>query len=165
MNTLKKALILAASGIAAALIGGVPVALANGPTSAVEDKLERLDIEPTERTTSAEECNFLHSKIFFGAGVASLELHDFPVLDALAECFSDLAPEKVAVVGYTDTEGSWESNQALARDRAEAVIDYLVSAGVPSSMFMPVAVGEATASDTDGYSDARDRRAELWILE
>ncbi len=130
-----------------------------------ENRLDALDIEPTERTTTAVACNILHTKVYFEPGASSLEIHDFPVLDALADCLIEKNPEAVAVVGYTDRAGGWDTNRELARDRAETVIAYLSEAGVDSEMFMPIAVGEATASDTDEVGDAGDRRTELWIVE
>jgi len=51
--------------------------------------------------------------------------------------------ENILVVGYTDRIGSDDYNQALSRQRAEAVRDYLVSGGVPSPAIQVEGRGKA----------------------
>lgn len=63
----------------------------------------------------------------------------------------------VALTGYTDQTGNAEQNLALAKDRANAVHDELVSEGVPESNI----VMKAPQFVTGTGSDAQARRVEI----
>lgn len=80
----------------------------------------------------------------------------------LAVLASHPAPE-VRVIGHTDSVGNARSNEALSMQRAEAVRDQLVKAGVAASSIEAVGRGERellvlTADEVD---EPRNRRVEI----
>ena len=59
----------------------------------------------------------------FDSGSATVSAVGMQQLDLVAKCLS----EKTEVVGFTDNSGSAELNQKLSEQRAQAVVDYMVS--------------------------------------
>lgn len=102
--------------------------------------------------------------IFFDTGKAEVKPESKAQLDEMAKLLQGDAALKVFVVGHTDNQGALESNLALSRARAQAVIDALVkgykvdarrlaAAGVAN--YAPLAPNGADAGR------ARNRRVEL----
>lgn len=84
---------------------------------------------------------------------------------ALLEQESDLS---LGVVGHTDIVGNIEYNMALSRERAEAVVDFLVSQyGIEKDRLTPYGVGPLApvASNEDNEGRALNRRVELIKME
>jgi outer membrane protein OmpA-like peptidoglycan-associated protein len=52
------------------------------------------------------------------------------VLDEVAEIFKQNPDLKLSIEGHTSSEGPYEVNMKLSRERADAVKEYLVSKGV-----------------------------------
>lgn len=69
------------------------------------------------------------------------------------------------IFGYTDNTGSFEVNDKLSNNRANAVKSYLVNSGVPvtrlSSQGVPMADYVATNETAEGR--AQNRRVEIYI--
>ncbi len=72
---------------------------------------------------------------------------------------------RASVVGYTDTTGSPEYNNALALRRANAVKDALVKEGVPATAITTSARGESEllVATGDSVKDQRNRRVQVVI--
>ncbi|MGY4449623.1 outer membrane protein OmpA-like peptidoglycan-associated protein [Bradyrhizobium sp. i1.3.1] len=69
------------------------------------------------------------------------------------------------MAGHTDADGEDSFNQALSEKRAQAVIDYLVKAGLPATRFTPVGYGATqplAGNDTD-EGKAQNRRIEFLV--
>jgi outer membrane protein OmpA-like peptidoglycan-associated protein len=68
----------------------------------------------------------------------------------------------VEVAGYTDSKGSSEYNKKLAGNRAQAVIDYMTSGGIESTLFVKKAFGEshfaAMNTNPDGSDNPEGRK-------
>jgi OOP family OmpA-OmpF porin len=72
---------------------------------------------------------------------------------------------QVRVEGHTDSLGSEAYNQTLSQQRAEAVVEYLVAAGVSGDNLIPVGMGEAfpvANNDTDA-GRAANRRVDFVV--
>ncbi len=82
------------------------------------------------------------SPILFASGSATLDQTHLPTLDKVAEVVKANPGVVVLVGGHTDPSGSVSANQRLARERAQAVIDYLISRGLPPARFAIIAYGE-----------------------
>ncbi len=69
---------------------------------------------------------------------------------------------KIEVAGYTDSKGSAEYNLRLSDNRAQTVIDYLVSPVIPNSRFIKKAFGEsvfvAVNTNPDGSDNPEGRK-------
>ncbi|MCX6333192.1 MAG: OmpA family protein [Bacteroidia bacterium] len=63
---------------------------------------------------------------------------------------------KMEVAGYTDPKGSAAYNLKLADNRAQSVIDYLSSTGIPASSFVKKAFGESNFAAINTNSDGSD---------
>ena len=97
-------------------------------------------------------------KFYFATGKAELAPNS---LDALKDVAAGVKEGKKAVVsGYTDSTGNAEINAKLSKERAFAVRDALLAAGVPESSIEL----RKPASDTGSGSKDEARRVEV-ILE
>lgn len=67
------------------------------------------------------------------------------------------------VVGHTDNSGDASGNQALSLARAQAVVDFLVAAGVPATALSAQGMGQDQPLDDNATEDgrARNRRIEF----
>ena len=69
----------------------------------------------------------------------------------------------INVNGYCDAIGSEEYNLRLSDRRADAVVDYLVKQGIPSSQLIPHGYGKTdfVAPNNTSEGRAQNRRVEL----
>jgi OmpA-OmpF porin, OOP family len=74
----------------------------------------------------------LEASALFDFDRAELRPQGRTALDELVRDLDDVSYEVIIVTGHTDRIGSHEYNLALSERRANAVRDYLVSAGIPS---------------------------------
>ena len=83
------------------------------------------------------------------------------VLDEVAALLAlQPAIELIRIEGHADEEGSSRYNYALSQRRAEAVLDYLIQAGVAPERLQAVGTGEARSR----AEDAASRRVSLVVL-
>ncbi|MBU1212639.1 MAG: OmpA family protein [Alphaproteobacteria bacterium] len=103
--------------------------------------------------------------ILFDYASAELSSVSRPTLDELAKIANNCPDVNLAVEGHTDSVGQRPANHQLSLRRSEAVIDYLVSAGVPRSRLRPVGYGEEHPVEPNNSSSnrARNRRIEFSI--
>jgi len=84
---------------------------------------------------------------------------DLEAVKSLLVSYPDLTVE---VAGYTDAKGSKEYNRILADKRAEAVIEYLVTYGISSPLFIKKAYGKsdfvAVNNNPDGSDNPEGRK-------
>ncbi len=72
---------------------------------------------------------------------------------------------EVRVEGYTDSIGTEQYNQKLSQDRAQSVIDYLVSNGINGNNLIPVGYGESNpiANNDTAAGRALNRRVDFVV--
>ena len=72
-------------------------------------------------------------------------------------------PKEVIVKGHTDRAGGKEANLVLSVDRTNAVVNFLLDAGIPNKVFKPESLGESKPLTRvkDGISHPLDRRVEI----
>ena len=88
-------------------------------------------------------------------------------LRALAETLKRIPKRTFLVVGHTARAGTVESQERLSVERAKAIVDYLVSQGIPAERFIYEGRGASepvAPNDTEEHM-ARNRRVEIVILE
>lgn len=78
----------------------------------------------------------------FALGSSALTSESQAVLDQVALVIQAQPGLQIIIAGHTDAAGSNETNQALARDRAGTVLNYLLTRGVPPYRLMAVSYGE-----------------------
>ncbi len=104
-------------------------------------------------------------KIRFEAKRATLDPDSTSILDHLIETALRCPNAKVEVAGHTDADGEDSFNQALSEKRAQAVIDYLVKAGLAADRFTAIGYGATqpvAGNDTDN-GKAQNRRIEFLV--
>jgi OOP family OmpA-OmpF porin len=89
------------------------------------------------------------------------------LLDRLIETALRCPTVNIEVAGHTDTDGENAANQALSEKRAQAVVDYLVKAGLPASRFTAIGYGstQPVATNDSDEGKAQNRRIEFVVKE
>lgn len=87
------------------------------------------------------------------------------VLDQVANRLTGASLVSVRVVGHTDSVGSDAYNQGLSERRAQSVVSYLSSHGVPAEKLSAAGQGESqpAADNSTDAGRAQNRRVELFV--
>ncbi len=130
-----------------------------------------ISVKPAAAPVDPTVCQQLFSdllakgKIRFEQGRATLDPDSTALLDRLIEIALRCPTAAIEVAGHTDGDGEDAFNQALSEKRAQAVVDYLVKAGLPASRFTAVGYGSTqpvAGNDTD-EGKAQNRRIEFLV--
>ena len=133
------------------------IPLANGYQEIRKD-VQLLPVNPGSKITLRN--------VFFDSGKWDLKPASFPELNRLAEAF-DLYPNLVIEIsGHTDSQGSASSNENLSQNRAQAVVDYLVSINVARTHLIAKGFGEIQPVADNNTTEGRalNRRVEAKII-
>jgi len=105
--------------------------------------------------------------IYFETGNAILSRESYPSLNKLAAQMIANPKMKLEVCGYTDNTGNQNDNIDLSQKRAEAVVSYLISAGISEDRLIATGYGTANpiASNDTFEGRAKNRRIEVKILQ
>lgn len=105
--------------------------------------------------------------IFFATGKADLRSESYTELDRLVKLLNDVPSLEVEISGHTDNTGSAVINEELSRDRAKAVVDYLVSKGIKKGRLTSAGYGSSQpiASNASAEGRQQNRRTEFKILK
>lgn len=105
--------------------------------------------------------------IFFDFDKSDLLPASFPELNKLVGLMKKYPKMKVEIAGHTDYKGSVEYNQRLSHERANAVVQYLISQGISASRLTWVGHGKSKpiADNTTDEGRQLNRRVEFTILE
>jgi OOP family OmpA-OmpF porin len=98
--------------------------------------------------------------VFFDTSSALLSVPARNTITDAVRASRLLDARRIEVVGFADAAGSARYNEALADERALAVVEGLLQAGVPAAM---IETGTAGAAAGDGDA-ALDRRADITII-
>ncbi len=130
-----------------------------------------ITVKPAAGPVDATVCQQLFSdllskgKIHFEAKRANIDADSAGLLDHLIETALRCPNTNIEVAGHTDSDGEDSFNQALSEKRAQAVIDYLVKAGLPANRFTASGYGSTqpvAGNDTDD-GKAKNRRIEFLV--
>jgi OmpA-OmpF porin, OOP family len=130
-----------------------------------------ISVKPAAAPVDATVCQQLFSdvlvkgKIRFESGRATIEPDSAGLLDRLVETALRCPTVNIEIAGHTDADGEDGFNQMLSEKRAQAVVDYLVKAGLPADRFTPMGYGSTqpvAPNDTD-EGKARNRRIEFVV--
>ena len=104
--------------------------------------------------------------IFFETGKAILQSASGDALDQVLRFLENNPSMKIEISGHTDNTGSIRINQKLSRERASAVVDYLVERGIPSEMlvFKGYADTQPVADNDTAQGREQNRRVEFKVL-
>lgn len=123
------------------------------------------DIDAVGAIGSAQSIS-LDSAVLFNSGEYALKPEASDAIDEVLAATGNRAATTVIVAGHTDAVGSREDNEVLSRNRARAVVDYLVNeAGFSADRVTLEAHGESrpVASNETAAGRAKNRRVELTV--
>jgi outer membrane protein OmpA-like peptidoglycan-associated protein/tetratricopeptide (TPR) repeat protein len=105
--------------------------------------------------------------IFFDTGKATLRAESNTELKRLVDLMKEAPKLKVEISGHTDNTGSNAINEKLSQDRAQAVVDYLVSKGISKDRLTAMGYGSSVPVANNNSAEGRqqNRRTEFKILE
>ena len=120
----------------------------------------KIDRTPTEVRLTLDET------VFFASGRHTLAPGSRERLQRIGRTVADL-PVGVRVEGHTDTQGAELYNLKLSQSRAQAVVDYLIKAGVNKESLDPAGFGESRPLDKGETEEAhsKNRRVEFLIIQ
>ncbi len=92
----------------------------------------------------------------------------YRVLSLLEQILIDYPELHIEVAGHTDSRGEEEFNMWLSKKRAQAIMNTLVSDGVPPDQLMARGYGESkpiASNDDELEGRALNRRIEIMVIE
>jgi OmpA-OmpF porin, OOP family len=103
----------------------------------------------------------LKSDVLFNFNKATLKPEGQQALDQMYSQLSNLDPKdgSVVVLGFTDRIGSDAYNQGLSEKRAQSVVDYLISKGIPSNKISARGMGESNPVTGNTCDNVKARAA------
>lgn len=104
-------------------------------------------------------------KIRFESGHATISADSMGLLDRLIEIALRCPTANLEIAGHTDSDGDGPANMSLSMRRAQAVVDYLVKAGLPKDRATAVGYGDTkpvAPNDTD-ENKAKNRRIDFVV--
>src|SRR5579863_3967092 len=132
-----------------------------------------VSVRPAAAPVDATVCQQLFSELLgkgtirFESGRSTLDPDSAGLLDRLVETALRCPNANIEVAGHTDSDGENAANQALSEKRAQAVVDYLVKAGLAANRFTAAGYGSTQPiadNDTD-QGKAQNRRIEFVVKE
>lgn len=106
------------------------------------------------------------NNIFFRKGSYQLSKESYAELNRLTKLLKSYPGVRIEIGGHTDNTGDERSNMELSKNRARAVMDYLIGKGLPRTSIRAVGYGESrpVASNDTAEGKRKNRRVELTIL-
>lgn len=106
------------------------------------------------------------SPVYFGFDSVDISSNENGNLDQVAN-FLKSNSNTLIVAGFTDERGTEEYNRALGERRAQAVRNYLISAGADGNKIQTVSFGEEMPASNGSGEDAwaKNRRAEIGVVK
>lgn len=100
--------------------------------------------------------------IYYDYDKATLRAESLPVLDTLVSFFEENSDLTIEIGSHTDSRGSDSYNEELSQRRAQSVVDYLISKGVPSSTLRARGYGESKLTNrcANGMDCSEDEHQE-----
>lgn len=130
-----------------------------------------VSIKPAASAVDSTVCQQLFTELLgkarirFESGQSAILNDSAGLLDRLVETALRCQTAGLEIVGHTDADGDDAANLALSEQRAQAVVDYLISAGLPANRLRAVGQGSSqpvASNDTD-EGKAQNRRIEFVV--
>jgi outer membrane protein OmpA-like peptidoglycan-associated protein len=132
------------------------------PGVQVDDKGCEFVIAPPVPEINLEQL-VLSSETSFEFNSAQLKTSTYPELDKILEQMKKYPTSRWRIEGYTDNVGSEEGNLKMSKMRAESVLNYYVSRGIPKGRFEIIGMGsrQLVADNNTPEGRAKNRRVEI----
>lgn len=111
--------------------------------------------------------SFALENVEFDFGKSTLRPTSYPTLDELVEYLQRKDDERVEIGGHTDNIGTATKNMKLSQERAQSIVNYLVSKGIGMERLVAKGYGatDPIAENNTEEGRQRNRRTEVKILE
>ena len=119
--------------------------------------------EPKKEMAMAAETVWPFFVVNFDSASAALTIAAQQKLNEVVAGYRINKPKEVIVRGHTDKAGDKEANLVLSVDRTNAVVNFLLDAGIPNKVFKPESLGESKPLTRvkDGVAHPLDRRVDI----
>ncbi len=110
--------------------------------------------------------SFTLDNVEFDFGKSTLRPQSYPTLDELVEYLQRKDDEKIEVGGHTDNIGTAARNLRLSQERAQSIVNYLVSKGIDAARVTAKGYGatDPIADNDTEEGRQKNRRTEVKIL-
>ena len=107
------------------------------------------------------------NNIFFDVDKFDLKNESFTELAEVIRVLKQNPEMHIEISGHTDNTGSIEHNQVLSKNRAQAVVAYLVEKGIDKKRLTSIGFGSSKPADTNETATGRalNRRIEMRIVK
>jgi outer membrane protein OmpA-like peptidoglycan-associated protein len=121
---------------------------------------------PARDKRMAELANFQFKPVYFETDQYALDTAYYDDLKAIARILKSHSDLRLKIEGHTDGDGSESYNLTLSKQRAEEIIKYLVSIGIPPDRMVQAYDGEKKPIDSNLTEEGkqRNRRVELSFI-
>ena len=101
--------------------------------------------------------------IRFDVGKATLKPESMGIINTIAKMMNEHPELKFSIEGHTDSDGDIEANQKLSEERANTVMNTLISMGIPADRMSTKGFGESNpvAPNNTAEGKANNRRVEF----
>jgi outer membrane protein OmpA-like peptidoglycan-associated protein len=132
-------------------------------TAQLDGMTRKIETAQSAKSDGNDVLDGLEGDVMFRTGSADISPEIAHQIEALAQAVSKSPDLKVRLDGYADPRGSVETNLQLSQDRANAVRDLLLAAGINETALEVNAYGksQSVAAYSDGY--AFERRVRLTL--
>ena len=129
----------------------------------LDDLTQKVQTVQSSKQDASEVLDGLQGDVLFRTGSAEITPEIAHQIQVLAQAVAKSPELKVRVDGYADPRGSVDTNLKLSEDRANAVRDLFLAAGIGDEVLEVNAYGksQSVAADNDGY--ALERRVRLTL--
>jgi len=129
----------------------------------LDDLTHKVQAVQNAKQDASEVLDGLQGDVLFRTGSAEVTPEIAHQIQVLAQAVAKSPELKVRVDGYADPRGSVDTNLKLSEDRANAVRDLFLAAGISDEVLEVNAYGksQSVAADNDGY--ALERRVRLTL--
>jgi outer membrane protein OmpA-like peptidoglycan-associated protein len=129
----------------------------------LSDVAKQIDTVQTVQADASQVLDGLEGDVLFRTGSAEISPELAHQVQVLAQAVAKTPSLKIRIDGYADPRGTAEDNMKLSQDRANAVRDLLMAAGLDEEALEVNAYGksQSVAADSDGF--ALERRVRLTL--
>jgi OmpA-OmpF porin, OOP family len=122
---------------------------------------------PVIAKETIERVNFAAKNIFFKTGSDIITTGSFAGLDEVAAILNANPQVKLQIDGHSDNSGKAERNLELSRQRASAVLNYLVTKGINNNRLNATGFGDSkpVATNKTRAGQASNRRVEMTLIQ
>lgn len=136
--------------------------LASQQAESLRRQLENLQLRQTESGVVVT-----LGDVLFESGETDLVEEAFGSIQEVVDLLQTEPDKQIRIEGHTDSTGSTETNLRLSQQRADAVLEALVTLGVDPSRMTSVGMGEdfPIASNDTEEGRSRNRRVDVILLD